>query len=192
MPDDVGTFHRWARLYDLFMLPPAGERLADALESADRPIDRVLDIGGGPGRAVRAVDPPTGIVVDPARGMVRRARAHGLEGVQADGARLPFGDETVDAVLVSDALHHVHDQTGLLAAAARVLRPGGVLIVRDFDPTTLRGRLLVAVEHLFGFESVFHDPDGLASMVAEAGLEPSVLDRGFAYTVVGRAGDATA
>lgn len=187
MPDDIGTFDRWARFYDLFMLPPDPDELAEAIGMSDRPIERVLDVGGGPGRAVETVDATTRIVVDPARGMVARARTHGLAGVQADGARLPFGEDTVDAILVSDALHHVRDQTGLLAEAARVLAPGGVLVVRDFDPGTLRGRLLVAAEHLFGFESVFHTPDALAAMLADASLEPSVTTRGFAYTVVGRA-----
>ncbi|MEF8839394.1 MAG: methyltransferase domain-containing protein [Haloarculaceae archaeon] len=190
MPDDIGTFHRWARLYDLFMLPPDPDELAAALGTTDRPVERVLDVGGGPGRAVETVEASTRIVVDPAGGMVARARTHGLAGVQADGARLPFGDDTVDAILVSDALHHIRDQTRLLAEAARVLGPGGVLVVRDFDPSTLRGRLLVAGEHLFGFESVFHTPETLASMLADAGLDPSVTTSGFAYTVVARAAAA--
>ena len=187
MAHDVGTFHRFARLYDLFMLPADRAALADALETADRPVERILDVGGGPGRAVRTVDAPTRVVVDPARGMLRRARGHGLGTLQADGARLPVQANSVDAVLVSDAFHHVGDQDGLLAEATRVLRPGGVLVIRDFDPTTIRGRFLVAAEHLIGFESVFHPPDALADQVVEAGLTASVLEGGFTYTVVGTA-----
>ncbi len=185
MADDIGTFHRFARLYELVMLPPDRGALSDALASAERPLERVLDVGGGPGRAVSVVDVPTRVVVDPARGMLERARRRGLGALQADGARLPVAAESVDAILVSDALHHVGDRDGLLADAARALRPGGVLVVREFDPTTLRGRLLAAGEHLVGFESVFESPDELATRVAAVGLLPTVSDRGFTYTLVG-------
>ncbi|MFT4922515.1 MAG: SAM-dependent methyltransferase, partial [Haloarculaceae archaeon] len=133
------------------------------------------------------LDAPEGLVADPARGMLRQARGHGLEAVQSDGARLPFRSASVDAVVVTDALHHVGDQEGVLTEAARVLRPGGVFVVREFDPTTLRGRGLVAAEHLVGFDSVFHSPDELADMIAETSLIASVVERGFGYTVVGRA-----
>jgi ubiquinone/menaquinone biosynthesis C-methylase UbiE len=187
MVDDVATFHRFAGLYDLFMRPPDGEALREGLAMADRPVDRVLDVGGGPGRAARAISARERLVVDPARGMLERARDHGLGAIQADGADLPLTAESVDAVVVTDALHHMGDQPAVLADAARVLRTGGVLVVRDFDPSTVRGRMLVAAEHLVGFDSVFHSPDGLATMIAEAGLEPTVQDRGFTYTVVATA-----
>jgi demethylmenaquinone methyltransferase/2-methoxy-6-polyprenyl-1,4-benzoquinol methylase len=184
---DVWPFDRFARLYDLLMPGPDPETIRRGLDRARRPVERVLDVGGGPGRALRVVDAPVRAVVDPAGGMVRQARRHGLGAVRADGACLPVRTASVDAVLVTDALHHVGDQRGLLAEAARVLRPGGVLLVREFDPTTLRGRGLVAAERLVGFDSTFYPPDRLASMVAEAGLTASVVERGFGYTVTGRA-----
>lgn len=184
---DVRSFDRLGRFYDLAMPPADAEMLARGLADARRPVERVLDVGGGPGRAVRELTAPTRVVLDPARGMLRQAHSHGLGTIQADGATMPVRDRSVDAVLVTDALHHVHDQRGLLEEAARVLRPGGVLLVREFDPTTLRGRALVAAEHLVGFESAFHSPERLAAMVSEAGLAPAVRERGFAYTVTGRA-----
>jgi demethylmenaquinone methyltransferase/2-methoxy-6-polyprenyl-1,4-benzoquinol methylase len=182
---DVWVFDRFARAYDLVMPEASREMIARGLDQAGRPIDRVLDVGGGPGRALRAVDARSRTVLDPATGMVRRARANGFGAVRADGACMPVRTASIDAVLVTDALHHVGDQAGLLGEAARVLRPGGVLVVREFDPTTVRGRALVALEHAVGFESTFHPPDTLASMVADAGLTASVVERGFGYTVTG-------
>lgn len=184
---DDWIFDRLARPYDLLMPSADRERLARGLDGAERPVERVLDVGGGPGRALRKVDAPLRAVVDPAGGMVRRARGHGLGAVRGDGTRMPVRTASVDAVLVTDALHHVGDQRALLAETTRVLRPGGILVVREFDPTTARGRVLVAVERLVGFDSVFRPPDRLASMVADAGLVPSVRERGFGYTVTGRA-----
>lgn len=187
MHGDVWVFDRFAPLYDLFMPRADRETLQRGLDRATRPIERIVDVGGGPGRAVRQVDAPMRLVADPARGMLRQARSHALGAVQSDGARLPFRSESLDAVIVTDALHHIGDQDGVLAEAARVLRPGGVFVIREFDPTTVRGRALVSAEHLVGFDSVFHSPDDLADMIAETGLIASVVERGFGYTVVGRA-----
>lgn len=184
---DVWPFDRFATIYDLCMPGVDREKLARGLGAATRPIDRVLDVGGGPGRALEAVEAPVRVVVDPAAGMVRRARANGYGAVRADGAQLPVRGASVDAVLVTDALHHVGDQQSLLEEAARALRPGGVLVIREFDPSTRRGWALAGAEHLIGFDSVFHPPDRLASMTERAGLAPSVVERGFGYTVVGHA-----
>lgn len=181
---DVTAFDRWARWYDVTM--PAADRdvLAAGFRYADRDVELVLDLAGGTGRAARSVDGQA-VVVDAARGMLREAREHGLETVLGDASRLPVRDATVDAVVVVDALHHVHDGAAAVEEAARVLRPGGVLVVREFDPTTLRGRLLAAGEHLFGFESTFRSADDLAELVEAAGLTTFLPDRGFGYTVVG-------
>jgi len=182
---DVGVFHRFARLYDRAMYAADPGTLTVGLDLAERPVERLLDVGGGTGRASLALDVSRPVVVDAARGMLREARSHGLETVQGDAARLPVGEESVDAVLVVDALHHMADADGVVAAAYRALRPGGALVVREFDPTTLRGRGLVAAEHLVGFDSRFLAADALADRVAAAGFRASVPDRGFGYTVAG-------
>lgn len=181
---DVASFDRWARWYDL--TSPALDRdvLAAGFRFADRDIERILDLAGGTGKAARSVDAEA-VVLDAARGMLREARDEGLATVQGDAARIPIRDASVDAVVVVDALHHVHDGEAAVEEAARVLRPGGVLVVREFDPTTLRGRLLAAGEHLFGFESTFRSADALAELIEAAGLTTFLPDRGFGYTVVG-------
>lgn len=188
---DVATFDRFARVYDMVMPSARQSKLDAALALARRPVQRVLDVGGGPGRAARAIEADCRIVVDPAQGMLRQARAHEMEAVAGDGSRLPVRDDSVDAIVVSDALHHIADQRGVLQEATRVLRPGGVLVIREFDPTTVRGRALVAAERLWGFDSTFTSPDALYADVEAVGLEPTVVERGFGYTVAGVNGDAS-
>jgi Methylase involved in ubiquinone/menaquinone biosynthesis len=118
--------------------------------------------------------------------MLRRARtARGLSAVAGDAGALPVGDAAVDAVVIVDAFHHLPDQTATIREAARVLAPGGVLVVREFDPTHPLGRVLVAGEHAVGMGSRFLSPDDLATDLTAAGFESSVVDRGFGYTVVG-------
>ncbi|MFC7080897.1 class I SAM-dependent methyltransferase [Halorussus caseinilyticus] len=119
--------------------------------------------------------------------MTRQARRNGSEAVRADAARLPFADASADAVFVVDALHHFGDPERAVEEAVRVLRPGGVLVVREFDPTTLVGRLVEAGEHLYGFDSTFFPPEHLARQVADAGLDAKYRTEGPTYTVVGRA-----
>lgn len=183
---DVRHFERFAPLYDLFMPAADTSTIERGFELAERPIERVLDVGGGTGRAARAVSIPERIVVDPAGGMLSQATQHDLVAVRGDGARLPVRDESVDAVMIVDALHHIADRQTTLEEAHRVIRPGGVLIIFDFDPATVRGRLLAIAERVILFDSTFDPPAKLCEMMASAGFEPSQLDRGFTFTAVGR------
>lgn len=185
-PGDVGFFDRIAPLYDLVMPPASGEALAAGLERAERPIDRLLDVGGGSGRAAAAISGPDVTVVDASHSMLRRARhARGLETMAGDAGRLPVRDDAVDAAMIVDALHHLPDHDAALVELARVLAPGGVLVVREFDPTHPLGRTLELGEHVIGMDSTFLAPDTLAETLATHGFRASVIDRGFGYTVVG-------
>ena len=178
-------FDRLSGLYARAMPPAKGARLRAGLALADGPVERGLDLGGGPGRAAAAVGEVDWTVVDLAGGMLRTARRRGHAAVRGDATRVPVADDAVDAVVIVDALHHMPDHPAVFAEVARVLRPGGVVVVREFDPRTLRGRVVVAGEWLAGFGSTFRTPDALSTVVAAAGLSPTVLDRGFGYTVAG-------
>ncbi|MFB6096379.1 MAG: methyltransferase domain-containing protein [Haloferacaceae archaeon] len=184
-PGDVRFFDRLGGLYDLAMPGARAADLRAGLALADRDLERVVDLAGGTGRAAAALESGEAIVVDAAPGMLRAARSKGLETVTGDAMRLPLRDGVADAVLVVDALHHVPNARAVLDEVVRVLAPGGVLVVRDFDPTTVPGRALVAAEHLVGFGSRFFAPDDLAHVLEDAGLDARVLDRGFGYTVAG-------
>jgi demethylmenaquinone methyltransferase/2-methoxy-6-polyprenyl-1,4-benzoquinol methylase len=194
-PGDVRFFDRVAPLYDRLMPAASADALARGFAFARRPVRRVLDVAGGTGRAARALSSAdaTGgdgdsrvVVADQSLAMLRVARRRGHDCVAADATRLPVLDDAVDAVTVVDALHHVRDQRALVREARRVVAPGGVVVVGDFDPTTVRGRALAGVERLVGFDSTFSTPDDLARFLDCAGLAARVVDSGFGYVVVGR------
>jgi demethylmenaquinone methyltransferase/2-methoxy-6-polyprenyl-1,4-benzoquinol methylase len=183
---DVGFFNRIAPLYDRVMPPADGDALAAGLRHATRPIERLLDVGGGTGRAAAALAGPEITVVDASLAMVSRARTHRhQDAVAGDAGRLPVRDDSVDAAVVVDAFHHLPDQRAAVDEAARVVAPGGALVIREFDPTHPLGRALVASEHAIGMKSQFRSPDDLVAMLVDAGFDPRVVNRGFGYTVVG-------
>ncbi|PSQ06425.1 methyltransferase type 11 [Halobacteriales archaeon QS_6_71_20] len=184
---DVGFFDRIAPVYDLFMPPVRPRDLRAGLAFAHRPVERAVDLGGGTGRAARALRELSveATVLDYSPGMLRRAREAGVPAVRADAVRLPLCDGRVDAAVVADALHHFPDAEGALRAVARALAPGGVVVVREFDPETRRGRALARLESLVGMDSRFRTPADLAALLEEAGLRGRVVDPGFGYTVVG-------
>ncbi|WP_435065671.1 class I SAM-dependent methyltransferase [Halobaculum sp. EA56] len=184
---DVGFFDRIAPLYDVFMPPTLPEDLRAGLAFAHRPVERVVDLGGGTGRASRTLRQldVEAAVFDYSGGMLRRAREEGVPAVRADAARLPVRDASLDAVVVTDALHHFPDPEAALREVARALAPGGVVVIREFDPGTRRGRALAALESLAGMDSRFLRPRELTGRLEDAGLRGHVVDPGFGYTVVG-------
>lgn len=185
-PGDRWFFRRVARLYDLVMPRADADGLREGLALADGPVGRVLDVGGGTGRAARAIDAPERIVLDATPEMLRRVPPD-IGAVLASATDLPVTDGSVDAVVIVDALHHLPRHHRVLAEAHRALRPGGVLVVAEFNRATLRGRLLEAAEHAIGMASTFRTADALRDRVTAAGfVGASVLDGGFSCTVAGR------
>jgi len=94
--------------------------------------ERLLEIGCGEGGNLwhlRALDGARfGVDYSPAKAAFAR-RATGAQVTAADAARLPFADETFNAVLIRDLLHHLTSdgRARALAEAHRVLKPGGRL-----------------------------------------------------------------
>ena len=101
---------------------------------------RLLDIGTGTGRVLELLAPRVaqGLGVDASKAMLALARARlaraGLTHCAvrlADMYRLPLADASFDIAVLQMVLHYAEDPAGVLAEAARVLRPDGRLIVID-------------------------------------------------------------
>ena len=87
----------------------------------------VLDVGCADG-VLRAALPPSGPRLIGLDASATLLRTHPAPVVQADAARLPFRDGSVDAVTALNVLYHLPDPLPALREAHRVLRPGGHLL----------------------------------------------------------------
>jgi ubiquinone/menaquinone biosynthesis C-methylase UbiE len=118
------------------LLPAEGDAAANAVRD-------LLDIGTGTGRMLELFAPRVqrAVGIDLSREMLAVARAN-LERArlgncsvrQGDMYQLPLPGGTFDAVLLHQVLHYAERPAAALAEAARMLRPGGRLIVIDFAP----------------------------------------------------------
>jgi ubiquinone/menaquinone biosynthesis C-methylase UbiE len=147
-------FNRWSRYYDCDPLQPLLFRPSHhmLIETMGRDVQRILDIGCGTGQfaALVAKELPQVLVfgLDLSSGMLHRARARhfanadDLPLVQADSERLPFADDSFDAVTCSHSFHHYPQQEQVLREIHRVLRPGGRAMIIDGDRDGLWGRLV--------------------------------------------------
>jgi SAM-dependent methyltransferase len=129
-------YDQWAPWYD-----EPGNQLLEIEEPVVReilnrlPAGIALDVACGTGRhaAYLASHGHTVIGVDSSPGMLARAREKIPQGEfhEADLHALPLADDSVDLVVCAIALVHLPDLDGPFGEFARVLRPGGHLVVSD-------------------------------------------------------------
>lgn len=139
----ASSFHRpeVAAAYARTPLFAAGDDLELIIQNAALTgAERVVDLGTAAGHVALALAPGARLVVgvDPARAMLREARRlAGTRGatnvglVTSGADPLPFRDASIDLVTCRYAAHHFPDLPGALLEIARVLRPGGRLLIVD-------------------------------------------------------------
>ena len=108
-----------------------------------RPVGRLVDIGTGTGRMIELFGPAanSALGIDRSPEMLRLARVKLAEaGIpatelrQGDMYALPLPSQCADTVIIHQVLHYAQQPAAAIAEAARLLAPGGRLLVIDFAP----------------------------------------------------------
>ncbi len=108
------------------------------------------------------------IAVDQSESMLREleGKFEGIDCRVGEADRLPVQDETVDYAFANMYLHHTPDPSRAIAEMARIVKPGGAMVITDLD------------EHDFAFlKEEHHDRwmgfkrDDVAAWFADAGLK---------------------
>lgn len=110
--------------------------MGDAIR-ATRPTDLVLDVGCGASRVARLVRQTSGartVGLDLSLRSLRTSRGSAPGSlVQGDNLELPFRSGCADLVISNGVIHHTPDAHAAFRELARVLRPGGTLVVSGYD-----------------------------------------------------------
>ncbi|HTP92589.1 MAG TPA: metalloregulator ArsR/SmtB family transcription factor [Xanthobacteraceae bacterium] len=164
----------WDRIRKLHVADAAVE---DAIRAAlaDKPIRALLDLGTGTGRMLElfAGDIERGLGLDLSLDMLALARARldraGLKNCsvrQGDIYDLALPRDSFDVVIIHQVLHFLDDSARAIREAARVLRPGGRLLVVDFAPHDLEFLREEHAHRRLGFAA-----ESIAQWLEAAGLD---------------------
>jgi ubiquinone/menaquinone biosynthesis C-methylase UbiE/DNA-binding transcriptional ArsR family regulator len=165
----------WDRIRNLHVADEAVEAaIKEAL--ADKPFRSLLDLGTGTGRMLELFAPEIerGLGLDLSLDMLLLARDRLERGGfkhcsvrQGDLYDLPIANDSFDVVILHQVLHFLDDGGRAIREAARVLRPGGRLLVIDFalhEQEFLREQ--------FAHRRLGFAPETVTQWMAASGLEP--------------------
>lgn len=159
--------HEWDALRSLHAADEAVEAAMHKLLPA--PLGRVVDLGTGTGRMLELFGGQGAIGLDRSPEMLRLARAkldgRGVELRQGEVTALPLADGVADTVIIHQVLHYLNDPGTAIAEAARILAPGGRLLIADFASHEHEELRDTAAHARLGF-----DDAQIAGWLAEWGL----------------------
>jgi ArsR family transcriptional regulator len=166
---------QWGKIRSLYVDESEVERaLLDLMPPGET--RELLDIGTGTGRMLEILAPRAehAIGIDSSREMLSIARVNlertGMRNCsirRGDMYQLPLQGASFDTVVIHQVLHYADRPAEAIQEAARVLRPGGRLLIVDFTPHTLE---FLRVEHAHR-RLGFADAE-ILDWCRAAGLEP--------------------
>lgn len=154
------------------------------------PSDKVIDLGGGTGRIANFLTNKVNkiTVVDTSEKMLKQCQQWHpeLSCVHAEAQSLPFADNSVNKIIIVDAFHHFQNQEQVVKEIKRVLAENGKVVIEEFNPLKMIGKLVIIIEKLFLMGSVFYNPLSLADLFSVNGFKVRLIDENKAsYYLIG-------
>ena len=145
-----------------------------ATSIGERQIDLLVDLGTGTGRMLEIFAPrcarAIGFDISPemltiARSKLDSSALDHCQVRQGDCANVPLEDGVADIVILHQVLHFLDDPAQAIAEAARILAPGGSVLIADFGPHDMENLREQHAHRRLGFSS-----EEIQSMLAQSGL----------------------
>lgn len=167
----------WDAIRSLHIAESEVEAAMRALLGDDAPLGTLIDIGTGTGRMLELFADRADVAmgIDRSSEMLRLARAKlqgrgNVELRQADLYALPLADGAADVAILHHVLHFAQQPGVAIGEAARVLAPGGRLLIADFAPHDREELRARDAHQRLGF-----DDAQVAAWFAAAGMTTSAV-----------------
>lgn len=151
--------------------------------------DEILDLGGGAGRIAKffvgKVSEIT--VVDALPNMISQCQKQkGVSCIVADAENLALSENYFDKIIIIDAFHHFSNQQKTTKQIRRVLKPGGKIIMEEFNPEKFFGWLASKIEKTFDPKGNMLAPMALADLFNKHGFKIELINgKQLIYYLVG-------
>ncbi|MFQ5941232.1 MAG: class I SAM-dependent methyltransferase [Nitrososphaerales archaeon] len=152
-----------------------------------KPEDILLDIGGGTGLLAQmfAEICKEIYVLDPEAKKLTYAikKRKAMRFIHGSADLIPVRDDYFSKIMGIVSFHHFPDQNSALNEMKRVLNPNGLLVLNEFDPSTLRGKLVNFHENkLMNMNCKYYPPSQLNDKFTEHGYkEISIIPSPIGY-----------
>jgi ubiquinone/menaquinone biosynthesis C-methylase UbiE len=167
---------RWDQMRKSFFSEAVREKALDVAGAA--PGKKAADIGAGTGFMTEGLIQKglKVIAVDQSKSMLAEmekkfGRFDSVEFRLGEANSLPIPDETVDYVFANMYLHHVESPPAAVAEMARILKPGGILVISDLDSHGFEFLRTEQNDRWLGFKR-----EDVVRWFNEAGLSDSRVD----------------
>ncbi|NNE12755.1 MAG: metalloregulator ArsR/SmtB family transcription factor [Ilumatobacter sp.] len=168
---------RWDELRALHAADDVVEAaIVEAVGDGDRPLRSIVDLGTGTGRMLQllwtpSVERAVGLdsshsMLSVARSNFERAELRGIELRQGDVYSPPLEPGAFDLAIIHQVLHFLDDPARAVREAARLLAPGGRLVIVDFAPHALEFLRTDHAHVRLGFRA-----DTIAAWLEQSGLD---------------------
>lgn len=171
----------WNRIRSLHVAEASVEQALVEFATKGRDVGSYVDLGTGTGRMIELIGPQAGssLGIDLSPEMLAFARAK-LDQLaidhcslrQGDLYDLPLADGVADLVTLHQVLHYLDDPAAAVVEAARILKPGGRLLIADFAPHELDFLREEQAHRRLGFAE-----DEVKGWLMSAGLEMAGMRR---------------
>lgn len=179
--ESAKRYARQTKIGSRIMYAPFARKIVQIMPAMEEGAT-VVDLGTGPG--LLAIElyrrwPQAKIIgIDPSDEMLAIARKNateagiaGFEAKPGTAEEIPLAADSADLVVSQSSFHEWEDQRSGLREIVRILKPGGHLIIKDYNGAWLapwKQRLIRPFHHLDMFKYAFQE---VAEMLAEAGFQ---------------------